>query len=86
MRGGPADAGPAARTVAGHALIAGSPARVAEAVAEIGRIGVGGIIMAFRLGPMPHEIAARSLTLFMEKVAPEFAAREEAGTQAKAAE
>ena len=61
-------AAPPARTVAGHALICGSPATVAEKLAEIEAIGVGGVIMAFRLGPMPYEVAASSLTLFMERV------------------
>lgn len=55
-----------------HALIYGSPATVAEAFAEIDKIGVGGVIMQFRLGPMAHEDAARSLTLFMREVAPQF--------------
>jgi len=58
-----------------HALICGSPARVAEAFAEIERIGVGGVIMQFRLGPMAHEAAKRSLTLFMREVAPQFRGR-----------
>jgi alkanesulfonate monooxygenase SsuD/methylene tetrahydromethanopterin reductase-like flavin-dependent oxidoreductase (luciferase family) len=61
-------AAPLARTVAGHALICGSPDTVAEKLAEISAIGVGGVIMAFRLGPMPHEVAANSLTLFMQRV------------------
>ncbi len=61
---------PPARTVAGHALICGSPSTVAEKLAEIEAIGVGGVIMAFRLGPMPYEIAANSLTLFMQQVSP----------------
>ena len=55
-----------------HALIYGSPATVAEAFAEIDKIGVGGVIMQFRLGPMAHEDATRSLTLFMREVAPQF--------------
>jgi alkanesulfonate monooxygenase SsuD/methylene tetrahydromethanopterin reductase-like flavin-dependent oxidoreductase (luciferase family) len=55
-----------------HALICGSPATVAEAFAEIEEIGVGGVIMQFRLGPMTHEDAARSLSLFMREVAPQF--------------
>ncbi|HEY6432344.1 MAG TPA: LLM class flavin-dependent oxidoreductase [Acetobacteraceae bacterium] len=67
----PGPMAPAARTVAGHALIHGSPATVAEQLAEIDKIGVGGVIMQFRLGPMPHEVAAHSLTLFMQKVAPQ---------------
>ena len=33
---------------------------------------IGGIIGTFRLGPMPHEVAAASLTLFLEQVAPQF--------------
>ncbi len=61
---------PAARTVAGHALLCGSPATVAERLAEIAKIGVGGVILQFRLGPMPHEVAASSLTLFMQRVMP----------------
>ncbi len=61
---------PATRTMAGHALLCGSPATVAERLAEIAKIGVGGVILQFRLGPMPHEAAAASLTLFMQRVMP----------------
>lgn len=75
----PNDPGPAARTDPTHALIAGSPETVAEAIAAIARIGVGGIIMAFRLGPMPHAVAAESLTLFVEQVAPQFSPALQAG-------
>jgi alkanesulfonate monooxygenase SsuD/methylene tetrahydromethanopterin reductase-like flavin-dependent oxidoreductase (luciferase family) len=63
---------PSARASVEHGFIHGSPARVAEAVAEIDAIGVGGVIASFRLGPMPHEVAAQSLTLFMREVAPRF--------------
>jgi alkanesulfonate monooxygenase SsuD/methylene tetrahydromethanopterin reductase-like flavin-dependent oxidoreductase (luciferase family) len=59
---------PPARTVVEHALIYGSPATVAEKMAQIKDIGVGGVIMAFRLGPMQYEVAANSLTLFMQLV------------------
>ena len=55
-----------------HALICGSPERVAETFAEIEKLGVGGVITQFRLGPMAHEAATRSLTLFMREVAPHF--------------
>ena len=55
-----------------HALICGSPSTVAEAFAEISKLGIGGVIMQFRLGPMAHEDARRSLTLFMREVAPQF--------------
>ena len=53
-------------------LIYGSPATVAERLAKIDAIGVGGIMMTFRLGPMSAEVANSSIKLFMEKVAPEF--------------
>ena len=63
---------PSARTSIEHGFIHGSPARVAEAIAEIARLGVGGVIASFRLGPMRHEEATNSLRLFMQQVAPEF--------------
>ena len=53
-------------------MLCGSPATVAEAIAEIDKIGVGGLILTFRIGPMPYEVAAESIRLFMAKVAPEF--------------
>lgn len=61
-----------ARNVRQHSLLCGSPATVCEALAEIDEIGVGGLILVFRLGPMPYEVAANSIELFMKKVAPEF--------------
>jgi alkanesulfonate monooxygenase SsuD/methylene tetrahydromethanopterin reductase-like flavin-dependent oxidoreductase (luciferase family) len=66
-------AAPAARLVIEHSLIYGSPATVAEALAKVNAIGVGGVIMQFRLGPMSYDDVAQSLTLFMRKVAPELA-------------
>jgi alkanesulfonate monooxygenase SsuD/methylene tetrahydromethanopterin reductase-like flavin-dependent oxidoreductase (luciferase family) len=63
---------PSARGSAEHGFIHGSPARVAEAIAEIAELGIGGVIASFRLGPMPHAAATSSLRLFMERVAPEF--------------
>jgi len=63
---------PSARAGAEHGFIHGSPARVAEAIAEIDDLGVGGVIATFRLGPMAHEAAADSLRLFMTEVAPRF--------------
>jgi alkanesulfonate monooxygenase SsuD/methylene tetrahydromethanopterin reductase-like flavin-dependent oxidoreductase (luciferase family) len=63
---------PGSRAARGDGLIHGTPARVTEDVAAVERLGIGGIIGTFRLGPMPHEVAAGSLTLFMEKVAPQF--------------
>ena len=63
---------PGARTARGEGLIHGTPARVAEDVAALDRLGIGGIIGTFRLGPMPHAVAAESLTLFFHEVAPRF--------------
>ena len=62
---------PAARTMVEHSLIYGSPATVAEKLAEVKAIGVGGVIMQFRLGPMPYEQVSQSLTLFSRNVVPE---------------
>jgi alkanesulfonate monooxygenase SsuD/methylene tetrahydromethanopterin reductase-like flavin-dependent oxidoreductase (luciferase family) len=69
----PPGTAPAARTVVEHSLIYGSPATVAEKLAQVAAIGVGGVIMQFRLGPMSYDEVAQSLTLFMHQVAPELA-------------
>jgi alkanesulfonate monooxygenase SsuD/methylene tetrahydromethanopterin reductase-like flavin-dependent oxidoreductase (luciferase family) len=63
---------PAARNQVQHSILCGSPATVSEAIAEIDRIGVGGLILVFRIGPMPAEVANNSIRLFMEQVAPQF--------------
>jgi alkanesulfonate monooxygenase SsuD/methylene tetrahydromethanopterin reductase-like flavin-dependent oxidoreductase (luciferase family) len=63
---------PAARNQVQHSILCGSPATVSEAIAEIDRIGVGGLILVFRIGPMHSEVAEHSIRLFMQKVAPEF--------------
>jgi hypothetical protein len=41
-------------------------------MAEIEKIGVGGVILQFRLGPMTAEVTEQSLRLFAEQVAPQF--------------
>ena len=53
-------------------MLCGSPATVCDALAEIDKIGVGGLILVFRLGPMPIDVAEHSIKLFMQKVAPQF--------------
>ncbi len=53
-----------------QALVCGAPATVAAQMAEIEAMGVGGVICAFRLGPLPYADTARSLTLFAEQVVP----------------
>jgi alkanesulfonate monooxygenase SsuD/methylene tetrahydromethanopterin reductase-like flavin-dependent oxidoreductase (luciferase family) len=72
----PASDLPSARASVEHGFIHGSPGRVAEAIADIDRLDIGGIIATFRLGPMPHQAAANSLRLFMQRVAPEFRGQE----------
>ena len=61
-----------ARNVTEHSLICGSPATVAERLAKIDSIGVGGVILQFRLGSSSYDIVENSVRLFMDKVAPEF--------------
>ena len=68
----PASDLPSARASVEQGFIHGSPERVTEAIAEVASLGVGGLIATFRLGPLSHEAAARSFTLFMERVAPQF--------------
>jgi alkanesulfonate monooxygenase SsuD/methylene tetrahydromethanopterin reductase-like flavin-dependent oxidoreductase (luciferase family) len=68
----PASDLPSARASVDHGFICGSPRRVAEAIAEIDDLGVGGVIAPFRLGPMTHQAATNSLRLFMNEVAPRF--------------
>jgi alkanesulfonate monooxygenase SsuD/methylene tetrahydromethanopterin reductase-like flavin-dependent oxidoreductase (luciferase family) len=63
---------PSARASVEHGFIHGAPDTVAAAIADIAALGVGGVIATFRLGPMPHAVAADSLRLFMREVAPRF--------------
>lgn len=65
---------PPARVKPDHALIAGSPDTVAARLREVEATGVGGVICSFRLGPMPAEVAAASIRMFMQEVAPRFSA------------
>ncbi|MCH7626067.1 MAG: LLM class flavin-dependent oxidoreductase [Chloroflexi bacterium] len=55
-----------------HGLIFGSPETVCQRIREIETMGIGGLIIHFRLGPMSWEDNERSLRLFSEKVMPEF--------------
>ena len=63
---------PGARTARGDGLIHGAAASVAEDVAALDRLGIGGIIAVFRMGPMTHKMAIQNLSLFMREVAPQF--------------
>ena len=50
--------------------ILGAPATVARRLAELGKAGIGGLIVRFDIGPMPAEQSRRSLRRFMRDVAP----------------
>jgi alkanesulfonate monooxygenase SsuD/methylene tetrahydromethanopterin reductase-like flavin-dependent oxidoreductase (luciferase family) len=63
--------GQSARLDIDHSLIRGSPATVAEILKRHDACGIGGVMMTFKMGPMPYEVAAQSIELFMTKVAPE---------------
>ena len=65
----------AARNQVQHSILCGSPDTVTDAIAEIDSMGVGGLILVFRIGPMPIEVAENSIRLFMKKVAPQFQGR-----------
>ena len=54
-----------------HGVIFGSPATVAERLHRLNKIGMGGLIMHFRLGPLSREANENSLRLFASEVAPE---------------
>jgi len=62
----------AARDSVDHGLVFGSPDTVCQKLEALNNTGIGGVIIHFRLGAMPYELAANSLKLFAEKVAPHF--------------
>jgi alkanesulfonate monooxygenase SsuD/methylene tetrahydromethanopterin reductase-like flavin-dependent oxidoreductase (luciferase family) len=63
-----------ARDTVEHGLVYGSPETVCEKLEPLSKIGVGGVILRFRLGAMSWEATEHSLRLFADKVAPEFGA------------
>ncbi|MBI3514137.1 MAG: LLM class flavin-dependent oxidoreductase [Proteobacteria bacterium] len=52
-------------------FICGSPATVAENLAELADVGIAGALMQFRLGSVPYAMTAASLERFAAKVVPE---------------
>jgi alkanesulfonate monooxygenase SsuD/methylene tetrahydromethanopterin reductase-like flavin-dependent oxidoreductase (luciferase family) len=57
--------------VANDMVILGSPETVANAVLRIaGRVDLMGLAMIFKLGAMPYDMVARSMTAFGEQVVP----------------
>jgi alkanesulfonate monooxygenase SsuD/methylene tetrahydromethanopterin reductase-like flavin-dependent oxidoreductase (luciferase family) len=71
-----------ARNIIEHSLICGSPATVAEKIAALDACGIGGVMMTFKMGPMPYAQAARSIELFMRDVAPKFRSKAAAAADA----
>ena len=61
----------AARDSVDQGLICGSPDTVAEKMEKVGQTGAGGVIIHFRLGPLPREVNDHSLDLFANKVVPQ---------------
>lgn len=66
-----AHAAPAAHSDPALGLICGSPDTVAEKIAAVAATGVGGVILTFRLGPLPQAETLRSLELFAGQAAPQ---------------
>lgn len=55
-----------------HSLIYGSPDTVSERLAKLEKIGMGGVILHFRVGPLSKEANDYSLKLFSDRVMPNF--------------
>ena len=53
-------------------LVYGSPDTVSEIVAELESIGIGGVMIQFRIGEMTWKQTANSMRLFAEEVMPRF--------------
>ncbi|MCH8185788.1 MAG: LLM class flavin-dependent oxidoreductase [Chloroflexi bacterium] len=54
-----------------HGVIFGSPDTVTERLDRLRKIGMGGLIIHFRLGPLSRDANENSLRLFAARVAPE---------------
>ncbi len=54
-------------------LVYGSPEKIVYAVAALQAIGVGGLMIQFRIGDMSLQACENSMRLFAEKVMPQFA-------------
>ena len=55
-----------------NSMIYGSPATATERIARLREIGIGGLILHFRVGPMSWADNERSLRLFAREVMPRF--------------
>ena len=55
-----------------NSMIFGTPETVTKRVERLQRIGIGGLILQFRVGPMSWEDNERSMRLFANEVMPKF--------------
>jgi alkanesulfonate monooxygenase SsuD/methylene tetrahydromethanopterin reductase-like flavin-dependent oxidoreductase (luciferase family) len=53
-----------------RSLVAGAPDTVAAQLAPLKEAGIGGLILRFRIGELPHVDAVNSMRLFKDRVAP----------------
>lgn len=55
-------------------LVIGAPDTVRAQFVELARLGIGGVAIRLRVGPMPADFSRNALRLFMKEVAPALAA------------
>ncbi len=55
-------------------LVIGSPETVREQFEDLAKLGIGGVALRLRVGPMPTAFSRNALRLFMNEVAPALAA------------
>jgi alkanesulfonate monooxygenase SsuD/methylene tetrahydromethanopterin reductase-like flavin-dependent oxidoreductase (luciferase family) len=51
-------------------LVCGAPSTVRDQFVELSKLGIGGVALRMRVGPMPVEFSMNALRLFMKEVAP----------------
>jgi alkanesulfonate monooxygenase SsuD/methylene tetrahydromethanopterin reductase-like flavin-dependent oxidoreductase (luciferase family) len=57
--------------IEGRYAIVGSPDTVADTLIDsLGRLGTGNLLGLFQLGSLPHDLTAKNMQLFSEKVMP----------------
>ena len=55
-----------------HSLIYGYPDPVSERIARLDELGMGGVILHFRVGTIAREVNNNRLRLFADRVMPNF--------------
>ena len=57
--------------IEGRYAIVGSPETVADTLIDsLGRLGTGNLLGLFQLGSLPHDLTAKNMKLFADKVLP----------------